>query len=337
MLALFLGAVFALDGALKIAAARLIRFPGWKVAQVAGLLSLVLAIGTLQPWPTWYVGTIGVNVGFAFVVSGLGTLALAWRVKNRPAGVSMAALLSPSTARWTPPPGPFEPGEMTVHVWTPARDADPTIRRPIVDRYIAAVDAEGGVATGHAALELPPDLYVSHYPAAELDYSPDEFRRALRATAENDVPGRFLPSYAEEVAGWREANAHVRFRQVDAHRLRSFWAEYRRDTTYNLTKRNCSTAVALALDVALEGRLARHRHVWTAIVVALFSPELWVASLLRGRAATMTWTPGLVLDYARALSAVVEPANVGALRTIRAAWRRRNRHRRAEGRTVTWG
>ena len=39
----------------------------------------------------------------------------------------------------------------------------------------------------------------------------------------------------------------------------------------------------------------------------LANPDLWLAAVLRARAEAMTWTPGLVLDYARAIRRVVEP------------------------------
>src|SRR3954454_8802895 len=78
---------------------------------------------------------------------------------------------------------------LTVHVWTPVGSAKGEARRqPIVDRYIAAVDRNGVISTGHAALEAPDGIYVSLYPAVEFDRSPDDFARLLRATRENDVP-----------------------------------------------------------------------------------------------------------------------------------------------------
>ena len=39
----------------------------------------------------------------------------------------------------------------------------------------------------------------------------------------------------------------------------------------------------------------------------LLTPELWVAAQIRKRAVTMAWTPGLTLDYARALSMLADP------------------------------
>lgn len=82
----------------------------------------------------------------------------------------------------------------------------------------------------------------------------------------------------------------------------------RPDTTYNLKYRNCSSSVSRALEAAIEGASAR---VWGGLgggrpfLRGMTAPELWVAAQLRERAATMAWTPGLTLDYAR------RPASVG--------------------------
>ena len=96
------------------------------------------------------------------------------------------------------------------------------------------------------------------------------------------------------------------FRRFSPGRLRAFWAAYRQDATYNLTNRNCSVVVALALDAALEGVLGRDTGLPRLLRLATH-PDLYLATLLRKRAQSMTWTPGLVLDYARALHRVVEP------------------------------
>jgi hypothetical protein len=54
---------------------------------------------------------------------------------------------------------------------------------------------------------------------------------------------------------------------------------------------------------------------------------LWVAAQLRKRAATMAWTPGLTLDYARALSMLADPRPSGWTRMARLAVRRMVRSR----------
>ncbi len=50
----------------------------------------------------------------------------------------------------------------------------------------------------------------------------------------------------------------------------------------------------------------------------MLTPELWLAAQIRKRAKTMAWTPGLVRDYARALSLLVDP-HTGP--QARRAWR----------------
>ncbi|WP_343585033.1 MFS transporter [Herbaspirillum sp.] len=226
---------------------------------------------------------------------------------------------------------------MTVHVWTPAGSAKgPARRQPVIDRYIAAVDTNGVISTGHAALEVLPDLYISLYPAQEIDRSPDQFARLLRATADNDVKGRYLSDYPSEAAAWCESTEKIVFRDYSRQRLDRFWSRYRRQEIYNLTHRNCSSTVAHALEAALEGVIgARDRH-WFNAIRMMLTPEIWVASQIRKRAQTMAWTPGLVLDYSRALRAVVHPRPLSwatslqlALRQsrrLREVWRARRRY-----------
>ena len=83
------------------------------------------------------------------------------------------------------------------------------------------------------------------------------------------------------------------------------------------------------------GRLHGPDAGWGVMWRLLFTPELWVAAQIRKRALTMAWTPGLTLDYARALSMLADPRPFGwwkmsqaALRQIaalRAGWRRQDR------------
>jgi hypothetical protein len=232
-----------------------------------------------------------------------------------------------------PPARPTAPARhatpLTVHVWTPVGSAASprSAHRLLIDRYIAAIDGKGMISTGHAALELPPDIYISHYPALDLDHSPDEFARLFRATPDNNVKGHFQPSYAFESAEWCPADAGVDFHTYDAVRLRAHWDTYRVDDTYNLTNRNCSVTVAVALEAALEGTLGTDAG-WGRFWRLLANPDLWVAAMLRARAESGTWTPGLVLDYARSLHALVEPQQNPWRRRLQVALRHlRRRHR----------
>jgi hypothetical protein len=219
---------------------------------------------------------------------------------------------------------------MVVRIWTPIGSAEIVTRRPVVDRYIAAVDKNGQISSGHAVLDFAPHLYISHYPAEETTRAASSFLTQLRATAENDVPGRFLESYRYEVDTWFPADAHIAFRHFNSARLMAHWAHYTEDRTYNFTRRNCSVAVAVALDVALEGMGQTGLPLWRRLPALLLNPDLWVAALLRRRAETLTWTPMLVYDYARALRRVVEPHRMGWLSRLRTAWHRWQASRRGE-------
>ncbi len=327
ILALLFGLVIGVDGLLRISAAWVVRFPGWGASLLMGVLEVVFAAFMIEPYPTFYAGTVAYCVGIALFLSGLGTLLLALRLRRLPAGASLALLLGRNRISGTdpkaalllsPPPAATAPeAPLTVHVWTPTGSAKDVLPQPLVDRYVAAVDAHGVISTGHAALEVRPDLYVSHYPDREIDHSPEDFRHLLRATGENDVPGRFQPSYAQEAAGWCESTARVVFERYDEARLRAFWSVYSRDTTYNLTNRNCSSTVAAALESALEGTLGASAG-FGAFLSALVNPELWVAAQLRRHAESMAWTPGLVLDYARALRVAINPPPLGLVTLSRA-------------------
>ncbi|MCA1323068.1 HdeD family acid-resistance protein [Herbaspirillum sp. alder98] len=263
-----------------------------------------------------------------------------------PAAAASAPLNAAAAASAVPPSQPeiiddqaLEGGlpPLTVHVWTPTGSAKgPARRQPVVDRYIAAVDTNGVISTGHAALEIQPDLYISLYPAQEIDRSPDQFARLLRATAENDVGGRYLTDYRSEAAAWCESTEKIVFRDYHRAHLDRFWAGYRKREVYNLTYRNCSSTVARGLEAALEGVIGRRDRHWFNAVRMMLTPEIWVASQIRKRALTMAWTPGLVLDYARALRAVVHPRPLSwsaslqlairQSRRLREVWRARRRY-----------
>lgn len=251
-----------------------------------------------------------------------------------PASVSASSLSSESQSEPMPESraDPTQPPPMTVHVWTPAGSAKGQARnRPLINRYIAAVDTNGVISTGHAALEVAPDsanaLYISLYPAEEIDRSPDQFARLLRATADNNVGGRFLTDYRSEAAAWCESTEKIVFREYDRTRLDAFWSQYRQQAIYNLTYRNCSSTVAHAMESALEGVIGARTSHWLSVLRIMLTPEIWVASQIRKRAITMAWTPGLVLDYARALRAVVHPRPLSWAASLQLALRQSRRLR----------
>jgi uncharacterized membrane protein HdeD (DUF308 family) len=335
ILSVLIGAVFLSDGLLQAASAIVVRYRRWRVALAFAIFEILLAVFMFQPYPTHYVGTVPYCVGLLLMFAGWNLLVIASRVRklnSNPAvwgdASAEAASASGSTHvafnahEWDGPPADSEPA-LTVHVWTPVGSSKgETQWHPIVDRYIAAVDRNGVISTGHAALESPEGIYVSLYPAVEIDRSPEDFARLLRATRENDVPGTFQPDYAYESKAWCPSTIRVRIRNYDALRLERFWRTYREDATYNLTYRNCSSSVSRALEAALEGatgRLYGTRAGWSALFKMLVTPELWVAAQIRKRAVTMAWTPGLTLDYSRALSMIADPRPYGWLKVARMA------------------
>lgn len=320
LLSMLFGALFLIDGLLQCMASSVVRYQRWKYVFAAGVAEILIAIFFFQPYPTHYVGTLPYGLGLFLCFAGLKLVSLARRARRlvvNPVVLEGAAARAPHAASpaaravlFDGPPSASEPA-LTVHVWTPSGSAKADTRNyPVVDRYIAAMDVNGVVSTGHAALESPEGVYISLYPATEIDRSPDQFGATLRASPDNHVPGVFQPDYATEAAAWQPSTVQVRIRNYDPGQLQAFWQEYQRDSTYNLTYRNCSTSVARALEAALDGaaqRLHGERLGWRVLLRLLLTPELWVAAQIRKRAMTMAWTPGLMLDYARAMSMLADP------------------------------
>lgn len=347
ILAMIFGTFFLADGLLQSIAAWVVRYPRWRTAFSAGLIEILLAISIYQPYPTHYAGTVPYCVGLGLFFSGWSMLLLAYRIRRLPGTALRSSVnegLHPARWQdynpaidahapmvWDGPPAESEQA-LTVHVWTPTGSArKPGQRRPLVDRYIAAVDANGVISTGHAALESPEGIYISLYPGVEIDRSPDDFSRLLRATRENDMPGIFQPSYEVESKAWCASTMRVRIRNYSPQRLGSFWEEYKKDQTYNLTNRNCSSTVSRALEASVEGSLGHFQgrdRGWMPFLRILITPELWIAAQIRKRARTMAWTPGLTLDYARALSMLVDPRPFGWLKMARLAFGKMGRSRR---------
>lgn len=76
-----------------------------------------------------------------------------------------------------------------------------------------------------------------------------------------------------------------------------------------------------ALEAALDRVLSiQKRSSFLGVLSVLCMPELWIAAQIRRRARMMAWTPGLMMDYARALRAIVHPAPIPWYKRI--LWRR---------------
>lgn len=301
---LLVGTFLVVDAGWRGTSAYVVRYPGWRRSILFAVVEFLLGVWSFLPWPSHWQGEIGSDVGTLLMVSAANICLMAWRLWSLQPGSS----ISRPVARWldgdglapaVAPGGDHPRTSATIHVWTPTgalASIDHT-----VSRYVAARDEKGMISTGHAAMEVG-DVYISHYPAEEIEHDGNDFRRLLRATVENDVPGHFQPSYGEESAGWCASTMQVQIDGIDPVALRRFWDAYSADRTYNLTNRNCSSTVATALDAGLEGVFAPYISSPLFVARLLISPELWVAAELRARARAMAWTPGIVLDYARALS-----------------------------------
>lgn len=306
------GTAFLADGLFRIGSALLVRGERWPLRVAVGALELGVAASIWIGWPVSHRWTIPLCIAMLLLTSGYALIAYALRLRHRRERAARPA------ASW-----PVTDVKLILHVWTATGSAEGGADGPrVVRRYIAAVDGKGNISTGHAALELPPDLYISHYPQREIEHDPDSFRSLLDSGPQNDVPGKFQPSYAEEMAGWCPADGEVRFSRYNAAALRRFWATYSRDTTYNLTRRNCSSTVIAALDAATEGALGDGPPVLPFLRL-LADPRIWLLATIRGRAEAMAWTPGLVLDYGRLLRRIIEVRSAGWRERLTEAWRTR--------------
>lgn len=308
VIGIIIGTFILADASFRIASAYVVRFDGWKYSLAFGVFEFLCGVWSIIPWPTYYAGAVGHDVGMLVMLGALGVCGLSLRIRKLPPDVPVATVFSKG---WPEDYRVFEDRratprnsgeEVTVHVWTPTEALAPLS----VGRYVAARNKSGIISTGHGALELKPDVYISFYPAEEIDRDSSEFMQTLNATEKNNVAGLFQPSYEEESADWCPSTMQVRIRGLNTRNIRQFWEVYRKDTTYNLTSRNCASSVAKALDAGLEGIFANQiRSSIFFLPHLLFTPEVWVAGFMRQRAHAMAWTPGILLDYARALSYIM--------------------------------
>lgn len=309
---LIFGSVFLLNGIWRALAAGVIRFHGWKRSLTWGIGSCLFALLILSSWPLPDEFNSRVVMGSGMILAGWAVLQLGLRIKrqNFPLG-GMGLFRLPQALRDSAnrlqlqTPSPVEHNApLKLRVWTALATAENPRFLPVVNRYIATLSRSGKVSTGHAVLELPPDIYISHCPQEEIEVPADQFARKLHAGQHNDMPGIFVRDYATESAISGESTFTVNFYRHDPQRLRAFWAFYRQDATYNLTDRNCSVAAILGLDAGIEGVLA-HRSPFWMLLRLLTSTDLWLAAAIRDRAEAMVWTPGLALDYVRLLQRIL--------------------------------
>lgn len=315
------GLAFLVNGLYQALSALVIRYPNWGWFLASGIGHLVFGGLLFFEWKNAVTWVVPLILGAGLMLMGLTTLRTALRLgrylrvsQEGDAEMAVRYFLDFHVAgRFrkqylaTEPVAPLEidqaHGDLLVHVWTPTTIAKSTSDPTLVSRYVVARDNEGKFAVGHSALEMSPDVYVSHCDGDPTAFDTgDEVWQTLRS---KDVPGEFLPSFEEELRTYVQPSATIRFRNFSAEQIRTFWAMYRRVTAYNFTNRNCSVAVALSLEAALMGSL-RTRQRLRSLLFLMTNKDLWVAHFIRWKAREMVWTPGMMLEYAVALQRVVE-------------------------------
>jgi uncharacterized membrane protein HdeD (DUF308 family) len=310
------------NGLYQTLSSLVIRYPNWGWFLASGIAHLVVGGLLFFKWKLVITLVVPIFLGAGLVLMGLTTLRAALRLgrylKGAKSGDSEMAIryfldfhvanrfrknyMMPEPA--APPEIHQEHDDLLVHVWTPTTVAKSDHDPNIVSRYVAARDKEGKYSVGHSALEMNPDIYISHCDGDPTAFDTgDEVWQTLRS---KDAPGEFLPSFEEEIKTYVMPSATIRFRNFNSKQLRTFWTMYRQETRYNFTNRNCSVAVALALEAGLMGSLDTGQKRFRTLFYLLTNKDLWVAHFIRWKAREMIWTPGMMLEYAVALQRVVE-------------------------------
>ncbi len=314
------GVAFLVNGIYQFLTALVIRYPRWGWFLVSGLVHIGLAMGMFLFWRQVMPMVIPVLLGGGLFVLGLTALRLAMRLRNfnqvpgemgpedrlryfmtfhLPHRFQRADYALPELPATLGTPH----GDLLVHLWSPTDVARLDNPDPSIMRYIMAQDGDGKITVGHAAMEMTPDVYMSHCDGDPGGY--EDSSEAWRELRSKDGHGVFLPSFEEEIEHYLQPSLTLRFRNFSEEQVRTFWHMYRQITIYNLTNRNCSVVVALALEAAIMGSMAgtsRSRSMFRL----LLSRDLWVAHFLRWKAIEMVWTPSMMRDYALVLHRLVE-------------------------------
>lgn len=316
---LVLAVALAVDGLIRFGIALLVHIPGWRRSALIGLAQMAGAAGLAWQWPLAPAGNVVLALALALALAGwvLVRMGLHLRQLSDDRSILTSSLYStrgwnahaPALAGGDPPRGPDQP-PLILYNWTPQGSANVTLRLPVIDRYFAVPDADGGMSSGHVSLELGGDLYISYYPDDEIERSSSNFINTMSAEPTHNLVGKFIPSFAFEVDDWRAPNRQFTLRRFSERRLRAFWASFCTDSTYNLVNRNCAVAVGPALEAAMEGVWAGPRP-WLRLTLLMADPGVWLAAMIRARADFLTWTPGFVVDYMAELNRAMDQGELG--------------------------
>jgi uncharacterized membrane protein HdeD (DUF308 family) len=315
------GLAMLLNGLYQSLSALVIRYPMWGWLLASGIGHLAFGGLIFFHWREAVVWVVPLFLGAGFTLLGLSTLRTALSMsrylKGKEGWDSQMAIryfldfhvpkrfykkYLPAECQASPQTKEGH-GDLLVHIWTPTTVAGVERDPDLVSRYVATRNLEGKYTVGHTALEMSPDVYISHCDGDPTAFDTgEEVWETLRS---KDVPGVFLPTFEEEIKTYVQPSATIRFRRFKEDQLRAFWAVYRTVTAYNFTNRNCAVAVALALEAALMGSMDG-KHRLRTLLHLMTSKDVWVAHIMRWKAREMVWTPGMMLDYALALQRVVE-------------------------------
>lgn len=314
-----LALALVVDGTIRLAIALVVHIPGWRRSALVALAQLAAAAGLLWQWPLPPAANVTLALALSLALSGWVLVRMGWHLRQLRDDVSILRSTLYSTRNWhahapalvgaDPPRQPDQP-PLILYNWTPVGAPNVTMRLPVIDRYFAVPDADGGVSSGHVSLELGADLYISYYPDDEIERSSTNFIQTMSGEPTHNMVGRFIPSFAFEVDDWRPPNRKFLLYRFSERRLRAYWASFRQDSTYSLVNRNCAVAVGPGLEAAMEGVWAGPRP-WLRLARLMVDPGLWLAALIRGRADYMTWTPGFVVDYMGELNRVMDQCDLG--------------------------
>lgn len=316
---LIMAVALVVDGTIRLGIALVVHVPGWRRGSLIALAQLAGAAGLIGQWPLPAAGNVVLALALALALSGRVLVRMGLHLRRLRDGESILGSTLYSARDWyafaptlpgaDSPRRPDQP-PLVLYNWTPSGAPNVTMRLPIIDRYFAVPDSEGGVSSGHVSLELGDDLYVSYYPDDEIERSSTNFVNTMSGEPSHNMVGKFIPSFAFEVDDWRPPNRKFLLTRFSERRLRAFWANFQRDTTYSLVNRNCAVAVGPALEAAMEGVWAGPRP-WLRLARLMVDPGLWPAALIRGRAEFLTWTPGFVVDYMGELNRVLDQCDMG--------------------------
>lgn len=317
-----LAAVLALDGLSRLPLIALVRFERWRDGVFLAIGEILLASLFAGEWLLPAHTSLMLLVGLCFCFSGYSLLRFSSLLRAASEGFpSLQPFLGDGLRSWyrelsygelsysgkQQPVAESPARRVRLYVWTPKAAVEGSSSCPLVDRYLMTFGQGGKPSAGHSALQIDPDLYVSHWPRTEISAGLRDLPHVFYSGRTKDIAGEFPPSYAFECDDWKPADRVLDFTTRNLAAVQAYWNAYRQNTAYNVTDRNCSIVVAGALELALEGSLHTQRP-WLRLVQLLAQPALWQAAYLRSRAHHMCWTPGLVLDYAASLKQVVEPS-----------------------------